>query len=202
MLRLLAWAAATVVLALLIELAEGTDDGLREDVADVVTLVPLAVRQLVLAGAQIVAVLVPTIVVVLLVAQRRWRRTALLALAVALAVLVSIALERLLDTGAAVPGSLASDSWLISTRFPSIHYLTAAAAATILGTPWLSSAWRRSVARRGLLGLVIALLVAGTSSPTALLLANVVRAPRWAPHCSWSSAHRTAARAPPPSQLR
>ena len=61
--------------SLFIELAEGSNTGLREDLGDVAALFPRAVRQLALAVAQVVTVLVPIIVAVFLVAQRRWRRT-------------------------------------------------------------------------------------------------------------------------------
>ena len=42
------WGVATIVLVLLIEVAEGTNDGLREDLGDAAGLVPRAVRQLAL----------------------------------------------------------------------------------------------------------------------------------------------------------
>ncbi len=169
-LRLVVWGLATGVLVLLIELAEGTDEGLRDDVADAAALVPEAARQLVLAGAQVAALLVPIVLFGLLAIQHRWRRTILLLLAAALGALVSVALEQLLDVAGTVAGSLASDSWLISTRFPSTPYLAGAAAATVVGAPWLSFAWKRA-AHRGLAALVLALILAGTASPTALLLA-------------------------------
>ncbi len=79
--RLVVWGLMTIVLVLFVELAEGTNDGLREDVADVVALIPVTVRQLAVTIAQVAAILVPGLVVAALVARQRWRRLLHLALA-------------------------------------------------------------------------------------------------------------------------
>ena len=57
--RVVVWGVATVVLVLLIEVATGTNDGLRDDVGDAAALVPVAVRQMALGAAQVAAILVP-----------------------------------------------------------------------------------------------------------------------------------------------
>jgi hypothetical protein len=80
-LRLVLWGIATLALVVFIELAEGSNTGLREDVGDVAALFPRAVRQLAVAVAQVVTVVVPIIVAVFLVVQRRWRRTLVVGLA-------------------------------------------------------------------------------------------------------------------------
>ena len=79
--RLVVWGVATTALMLFVGLAEGRNDGLREDGADVVALFPVTVRQLAVTIAQVVAILVPGLVVVSLVLRRRWRRLVHLILA-------------------------------------------------------------------------------------------------------------------------
>ena len=168
--RIVVWGLATIALVLLIELAEGTNDGLREDLADVVALVPTAVRELVLAAAQVAALLVPVLIAILLVVQRRWRRSVVLVVAAVAGAGAYLLVDRAVGVAGPVPEALDDDSWLISTRFPSPSYLAAAAAATIVGHPWLARVWRRS-ADRALLLLLLALLVAGSSGLAELLLA-------------------------------
>jgi uncharacterized protein (TIRG00374 family) len=169
--RLVLWGAATIVLVLLIELAEGTDDGIRQDLGEAVDLIPLAVRELVLAAAQIAALLVPVVIALCLITQRRWRRTIVLVAAAALGVGLFVLLDRAIGLPGRAPGALGNeDSWLISARFPSTAYLAAAASATIVGKPWLGRGWRRGV-DRALWLLLLAMLIAGTSGLAELLLA-------------------------------
>ena len=168
--RLVLWAFATLALVLLIELAEGTNDGLRDDLGDAAALIPRAVRQLALVLAQVGAVLVPLAIAGLLVWQRRWRRIAVLALAAAVGAVAFVLLDRAVGVAGPVPGALDDDSWWVSTRFPSPTYLAAVAAMTVVGKPWLAREWRRA-ADRGLLLLLVTMVVAGTSGLAELLLA-------------------------------
>ena len=165
------WGVATVALVLLIELAEGTNAGLREDLGEAAALIPRAVRQLAIAVAQVAAVARP--------ARRRWRASSSSGAGGArsssswrpLQVPAAfVLLDRAVGVAGPVRDALDDDSWLISTRFPSPSYLAAAAAATIVGKPWLTRAWRRS-ADRALLLLVLTMIVAGTSGLAELLLA-------------------------------
>ena len=171
--RVVIWALATIALVLLVELAEGTNAGLREDVGEAAALIPLAVRQLALILAQVAAAAVPLVVVACLVAQRRWRRAAVLALAAA----AGTGLYALVDSAVGLAGpvreALDDDSWLISTRFPSPSYLAAIAAVSMVGKPWLARAWRRS-ADRAVSLLLFAMFVAGTSGLAELLIAVTV----------------------------
>jgi undecaprenyl-diphosphatase len=168
--RLVLWGLATVTLVLLIELAEGTNDGLREDLGDAAALIPRAARQLALVLAQVGVVLVPVAVTWLLVAQRRWRRIAVLALAAAVGAAAFVLLDRAVGVAGPVAGALDDDSWWVSTRFPSPSYLAGAAAATVVGKPWLAREWRRA-ADRALLLLLVTMVIAGTSGLAELLLA-------------------------------
>jgi undecaprenyl-diphosphatase len=169
--RVVVWGAATIVLVLLIELAEGTDDGIRQDLGEAVALIPLAVRELALAAAQIAALLVPVVIAICLVAQRRWRRTVVLVAAAVVGAGLFVLLDRAIGLPGRAPGALGDeDSWLISARFPSTAYLAAAASATIVGKPWLGRGWRRG-ADRALWLLLLTMLIAGTSGLAELLLA-------------------------------
>jgi glycosyltransferase 2 family protein len=168
--RLVVWGAATIVLALLIELAEGTDAGIREDLGEAAALIPRAARELALAAAQVAALLVPVVIAICVVARRRWRRTVVLVVAAALGAGIFILLDRAIGLAGRAPRALNEDSWLISTRFPSTTYLAAAASVTMVGKPWLGRAWRRG-ADRGLGLLLLTMLIAGSSGLAELLLA-------------------------------
>lgn len=171
--RLVIWGVVAVLLVLFIEVATGTDDGLRSDLGDAAALIPHAVRELALAAAQFAAALVPLVVAAVLAVQRRWRRLGVLVLAVVLGAGLLVLLDQALGVPGPVAEALRDDSWFVSTRFPSSAYLAAAAAAGTVGKPWLSRAWRRA-ADRGLLVLVLIMLVAGTTGVAELLLAFAV----------------------------
>ncbi len=168
--RIVVWGTATILLVLLVELAEGTDAGLRTDLGEAAALIPRAVRELALAAAQLAAVLVPLVVAALLVVQRRWRRTVVLLLAALAGAGAFVLLDRAIGLAGPVAQSLHDGSWLVSTRFPSPTYLAGAAAAGTVGKPWLSRAWRRAT-DRALVVLVLVLLIAGTTGLAELLLA-------------------------------
>jgi undecaprenyl-diphosphatase len=168
--RLVLWAAATIVLALFVSIASDTSEGLTTDLGDAASRLAEAVRELALALAQVGAVLVPVAVVVILIVQRRWRRlgVGLLAAAAGLAVLA------LVDAAVGLSGrtakALDDDTWVASTRFPSVWYLATVTAATVVGKAWLPRAWRRaSDIALGVLAVVLAL--AGTAGVPDLLLA-------------------------------
>ena len=171
--RIVVWAAVTFALVLLIEVADDTNIGLRTDLGDAVALVPHAARELALVMAQAAALAVPVVVIVLLVTRRRWRRTVVLLVAGVAGAGSFVLLDQALGLPGPVPQSLEDDGWLISTRFPSPAFLAALAAASAVGKPWLSWAWRRTL-DRGLVLFVLVLLVAGTSGPAELLLAVAV----------------------------
>ena len=47
------------------------------------------------------------------------------------------------STSASFADALTGDTWVASTRFPTLPYLAGVAAATMVGKPWLSRSWRR-----------------------------------------------------------
>ncbi len=142
--RLCVWAAATIVLLLFVVVATETSDGLRADLGAAATTMASTLRQFLLAVAQVGAVLVPIGVVVALVARRRWRRLGTLVVAIGAGAALVVLLDAVQDEPSPVAGALGGDTWLISTRFPSLAYLGAAVAAATVGKPWLSRRWRRA----------------------------------------------------------
>jgi undecaprenyl-diphosphatase len=171
--RLVVWGLITLALALFIELAEGSNDGVREDLGDVVALIPVTVRQLAVTIAQAAVILVPALIVVLLVYRRRWRRLLHLAAGAALGFGAYVLVDAALDLPGPVAEALDDDFWLIPARFPSPAVLAGIAAASAVGKPWLMRAWRRSV-DRGLLVLVVVTLIAGTAGLAELVLAIAI----------------------------
>ena len=168
--RLIVWAAVTVLLVLFIEVASGTSDGLRSDLGATATAVPLAARQLLLVLAQVGAVIVPATALGVLVWKRRWRRAGTVIAAAAAGAVAFILVDSLLDRPARIVGALGDESWLIVHRFPSPGYLAAAFAVVTVGKPWLSRRWRRA-ADVSIVGLAGSMAIAGTAGAPELLLA-------------------------------
>ncbi|MET0911422.1 MAG: hypothetical protein ABWZ99_18300, partial [Ilumatobacteraceae bacterium] len=173
--RMTVWGLIIIALAIFIELAEGSNEGVRDDIGDVVALIPVTVRQLAVTIAQAVAILVPVLIVAWLVYRRRWRRLLHLTLGAAAGYGAFVLLDVVVGVPGPVAEALDDDFWLIPARFPSPAFLAAAAAAGTIGKPWLLRAWRRMV-DRGLLVLVVAILIAGTAGLAEVLLAISVGA--------------------------
>ncbi len=171
--RLVLWAAAAILLALLIEVATGTSTGIREDLGGAGASVPRPAREFVLAVVQVCAVLVPLAVVIGLLLRRRFRRTAVVVAAAALGALLMALLEAVLDMPGRLPEALSDDGWLTSTRFPTLAYVAGASAAAVVGKPWLARGWRRAVDLAGVV-LIVTMAVAGNAGVPELLLALAV----------------------------
>ena len=122
---------------------------------------------------QISAVVIAVAVVAVLVWQRRWRRLATAMAAAALGAAAWWLVEQALDEPARLPGSLAGDSWLLSSRFPSPGALAGAFAALTVGLPWLARPWRRA-ADIAVAVLAVTMALAGTAGAPELLLALAV----------------------------
>ena len=168
--RLVLWAIVTFVLALFVSVASDTSDGLTTDLGRAASRLAEAVRELALALAQVGAILVPAAVVVVLVVQRRWRRLGVGLLAAAAGVAVLAVVDAVVELSGRAEGALDGDTWVASPGFPSVWYLAAATAATVVGKAWLPRAWRRaSDIALGVLVLVLA--IAGTAGVPDLLLA-------------------------------
>jgi undecaprenyl-diphosphatase len=174
-LRLAVWGLVVLAVAVFIELAEGSNEGVRDDIGDVVALIPVTVRQLAVTIAQAIAILVPALIVAALAYRRRWRRLLHLSLAAAAGLGAFVLVDLLLGVPGPVAEALDDDVWLIPARFPSPAVLAGAAAAGTVGKPWLLRAWRRTV-DRGLLVLLVAILIAGTAGLAEVLLAVAVGA--------------------------
>ncbi len=171
--RFIGWSGAALALALFITVATGTSDGVRADLGGAITAVPTAARQLLVVIAQIAAVITPIAVGGVLAWQRRWRRLATVVGAACLGAALWWLIEQALDEPAAIVGSLADDSWLVSSRFPSVAALTGFFTALTVGSPWLSRQWRRA-ANLGVAGVATTMALAGTAGVPELLLSLAV----------------------------
>ena len=171
--RLVGWASAALLLLLFLAVATATSDGVRDDLGGVVTAVPTAVRQLLLVVVQIAAVVIAVALVAVLAWQRRWRRLATATGAAALGAAAWWLVERMLDEPGRLPGSLAGDSWLLSSRFPSPGALAGAFAALTVGLPWLARPWRRA-SDIAVAVLTATMALAGTAGAPELLLVLAV----------------------------
>jgi uncharacterized protein (TIRG00374 family) len=170
--RLVVWVAATALLLLFIDVAANTSDGVRVDLGGAATSLPDALRQLLLAGAQVGVVGAPLALAATLVGQGRWRRLATVVAAGAIAAGVVALLDAVLDEPARLAGSLDGESWLISTRFPSPGMLAAAVAVVTVGKPWLARRWRRT-GDLSIVALAATMAIAGGGLPELLLAVAV-----------------------------
>ena len=75
-----------------------------------------------------------------------------------------------LDLHPRVAGAVTSGTWVASTRFPSLTFVAGVAAATVVGKPWLSRSWKRA-SDLALLGLIVAMAIAGSGGVPELILA-------------------------------
>jgi undecaprenyl-diphosphatase len=169
-LRLVAFGTATVLLTLFVKVATGTSEGVTSDLGDAATAVPGPVRELMLILVQATAIVVPIGIGVALAWRRRWRRAGVVGLAAVAGAAVVALLNAALDLSTHVPGALTKESWVASTRFPTLAYLGGASAAAAAGGPWLPRPWRRASAVA--LGVLVATMaLAGSAGVPELLLA-------------------------------
>jgi undecaprenyl-diphosphatase len=124
---------------------------------------------------QVVAVAATAGVVIAVLAQRRYRLLAGVAIGALVAAAIQTALVHLfgVDGPSALAAARASDSWLTGAAFPDSAFSAGATAVTLILTNWLSRPWRRAV-WVALLTFVVALLVAGTALPMEMVLALAV----------------------------
>ena len=146
--RLVLWGLAAVLLAVVIGIGTHTTDGVTADLERVAARAPVSVRELLLALTQVVAIAVPAAVAIALVVRQRWRRLGLLVLAGAAGWLIWVALDTVIDLPGRLPDAVTSGTWVASTRFPSLGFLAGAAAAAMVGKPWLRRQWRRAADTR------------------------------------------------------
>jgi glycosyltransferase 2 family protein len=168
--RLLLWGAAAILLAILIGVATSTSAGVTDDLARAGSRLPDAVRELLLALTQVVAVAVAVVLVVGLAAHRRYRRLGILLLAGAAGAVVWLGLDAALDLPGRLDDAVSSGTWVASTRFPSLADLAAASAVAAVGKPWLGRPWRRAT-DLGIVALGLVMVVAGSAGAPEVLLA-------------------------------
>jgi uncharacterized membrane protein YbhN (UPF0104 family) len=173
--RTVLWVAAAVMLGLFIEVTSDTSDGLTTDLGRAGARVSRPARELVLALAQVAAVTGPVVIVVLLLAGRRFRRLGLVVLGALAGAAILTLLDRALDLPGRLPDAVTSGTWLASTRFPNLAYIAGAMAASMLGKPWLGRSWRRAV-DVAVCSIAAAMALAGSAGVPELLLAAAVGA--------------------------
>jgi undecaprenyl-diphosphatase len=174
-LRLVLWGATAVTLALILSVATASSEGLTTDLGRAAGRLPMSLRQLVLALAQVCAVAVPAVLLVVLLWQQRWRRLGILLLAGAAGGAVFALVDAALSLHPHVANAVNDDTWIASTRFPSLGYVAGVAAATVVGKPWVPRAWKRA-GDLAVLALIGAMAIAGSAGVLELLLAAAVGA--------------------------
>jgi glycosyltransferase 2 family protein len=168
--RLVLWGSAALLLAVVIAIGTHTTDGLTSDLGRVAGRAPESVRELLLALTQVLALAVPAAVAIGLVVAQRWRRLGIILLAAVAGSALWVVLDVAIDLPGRLPDALTRGMWVASPRFPSLAYLSGAAAAAIVGKPWLSRQWRRAT-DIALLVLALVMAAAGSAGVPAILLA-------------------------------
>ena len=168
--RLVLWGTTLVLLAIFLSVADATSAGVSTDLGRVASQLPDAVREFFLTVAQVGGVLVPVVIAALLVWQRRWRRIGVGLLGAAAGLVVFAAMDLSFDIPRRVADAVDTETWVASSRFPSLAYVAAVAGAMVVGKPWLSRSWRRA-SDLALVALVLVIAIAGTAGLVGLLLA-------------------------------
>jgi undecaprenyl-diphosphatase len=169
-LRLGLWGITTLLVILFITVATSSSEGITSDLGRAASRLSPTLRELILALTQVAAVAIPVAIVVLLAVRRHWRRLGVLVLAAAGGAGFFALLDVVLDLHPSVAGAVSSGTWIASTRFPSLAFVAGAVAATTVGKPWLARPWRRA-GDVALVGLLLAMAVAGSAGVSELLLA-------------------------------
>ena len=168
--RLVVWGGTTLLLIVWTWLATSTTEGVTADVGRVTERIPDAVRELLLALAQVAAVVVPVVVAIALAAQQRWRRLTLVGAAGVAAANAFVLADMRLELAGGLPDAVRGGTWLASPDFPSLPYIAGFSAAAMVGKPWMSRPWRRAT-DLAMIALVAIVAVAGTLGVLELVLA-------------------------------
>jgi undecaprenyl-diphosphatase len=168
--RTLLWGAAALLLFAVISVGTDTAEAITSDLARSAAKIPTSMRELLLVLTQVAALLAPIGLVAVLGYQRRWRRLLMTSGAAVAGALLWRGIDVLLDVPGRLPNALTDTTWIASARFPSLVYVTGAAAATAVVKAWLPRSWRRA-ADLGLAALAIVLAIVGSAGVPELLLA-------------------------------
>lgn len=173
--RLVFSAVVALVLIGITALAPDTVTAVSSDIVALVENLPLGLRQFLVGVVQLLAVVVPLVVLAGLAWRRRWRLLGLIVLAGGLAALVTAGLTAWRSDS--VPRAALAyqriDSWFTGGAFPSSAYLAAVSAVLIAGSRWMRRPWRR--AGWTALGLVVlARILTATEVPLHLGLVLAV----------------------------
>ncbi|HEX5097160.1 MAG TPA: lysylphosphatidylglycerol synthase transmembrane domain-containing protein [Acidimicrobiia bacterium] len=175
-LRLLVGLGFVVVGVLLATVADRTVGGAQADLIEAVSRIPSRVEQAIIGLAQLLTGSVITIVAVVMIVQRHWRRLGVLILGALTAAGVMMLLTNVLDlpqTQAAIDAYGDPIGWLTSPGFPSARYLAATAAVVTLASVWLSRPWKRALWAAVVVLMTLRALSSSTSSLDVVLAVAV-----------------------------
>lgn len=165
-----ALAASGILLA---ALATDTLGGMQADVARAVGRLPGPARSAAIGLAQFAAVAAPVVVTLAVLARRRLRMFAGLALGAALAITVtSLVGHTFIDEAqpAAWQALVERESWITGRAFPTSAYLAGALATVVVAVRWLGPRWARPLWTT-LAGFALVRIVSGTNLPLDLMVA-------------------------------
>lgn len=158
------------VVALLTVLDPKAARNISNSVIDLVNYLPGPVASGIIGLTQFLALAVPLAVVVSLALARRWRVIGVLMLAAVLAAVTMAMLNGVLEDS--VPAEAVRnknvDSWFFGAAFPSSAYLGAVVAGIVAGAPWMPRSWR-PLAWAGVAALCVSRLVTAVEVPVHLV---------------------------------
>lgn len=163
-------AAIASVVALFAILDPEAARKLSNSVIDVVAYLPGPVASGIIGVTQLLAIAVPLAIVISLAIGRRWKVLGVLALAAVLAAVTMALLNGFLEES--VPSEAVTqknvDSWFFGAAFPSSAYLGAIVGGIIAGSPWMPRSWR-PLAWTGVAALCVSRLVTAVEVPVHLV---------------------------------
>ncbi|MBX3314307.1 MAG: flippase-like domain-containing protein [Actinobacteria bacterium] len=132
---------------LVAKLARSTVAGVEADLVSAFARLPDGIEQAVLRTAQFATSLLPTVALVVLLVQRRWKVAGLLLLAGFLANLAMVAadvlaMDRVLDE---LLQQMDRSDALDGREFPQSDVIASTVAMVVVASPWLSRRWKRTL---------------------------------------------------------
>ncbi|HET8929959.1 MAG TPA: hypothetical protein VFN21_04815, partial [Acidimicrobiales bacterium] len=175
--RLVVSATVTFALVGFSRLFDNSIDRVSTDVVRLVRTIPDGLAFALVGIVQIIVTVAVPVVVLWLVAKRRWRILGLGVFAAIAGGVTMALLEGLLDSDvpAALERSRVVESWLSGSAYPSASLLAAGAAVIIATTPFMPRSWHR-IATYAIVGVAFLRVLTATEIPMNLLLILAVGA--------------------------
>ena len=152
---------------LLTELGRSTIAGIERDLVSAFRRLPDELERPILGTAQLVASLVPLVVLVALLVTRRWRRAALLLLAavsasVGIALIDGLVLEPRLSDLLTITQTR-DELFVVDRAWPDSQFIASTTAVVTVAAPWLSRRWKQAL--WGMVGLIVVLRLVAVALP-------------------------------------